>query len=68
MKTIPVAVHYRKKNGRGSEIRTRDFLLPKQARYQLRYAPTVLNNISQLFKNARKFFFFFHRCLKKYES
>ena len=31
------------KNGRGSEIRTRDFLLPKQARYQLRYAPFKQN-------------------------
>ena len=31
--------HFGQKNGRGSGIRTRDFLLPKQARYQLRYAP-----------------------------
>ncbi len=29
-----------RKNGRGSEIRTRDLLLPKQTRYQLRYAPS----------------------------
>ncbi len=28
-----------RKTGRGSEIRTRDLLLPKQTRYQLRYAP-----------------------------
>ncbi len=33
--------HLDKKNGRGSQIRTGDFLVPNQTRYQLRYTPTV---------------------------
>ena len=38
--------------GRGTETRTRDLLLPKQARYQLRYAPSErkAHNIRQQLK------------------
>ena len=31
---------FQQKNGRGSQIRTGDFLVPNQTRYQLRYTPT----------------------------
>ncbi len=42
-------MRFKYETGRGSGIRTHDFLLPKQARYQLRYAPYDWKQYYKLF-------------------
>ncbi len=60
-----IQMSYRRKNGRGGEIRTPDILLPKQARYQTALHPVFTHLKDRdcmiqltLFEVKRKYDFF----------